>query len=140
MHFFIDENISPNLAKALNHLSNLCDENHTVMHAREVNGGPGTPDSVWLEKLQREGNWAIISKDRFRKGDREKLAFENAGLTIFNLGKDWNKHKGWATAVQLIRWWPSISRKVNYLSWPMLFELPWGATGELKGKRLPPNR
>ncbi|MCG6657339.1 hypothetical protein HOP52_06075 [Halomonas campisalis] len=136
MNFFIDENLSPSLAKALNHLSDLCDERHTVKHAREVNGGPGTPDLVWLEKLQKEGNWAIISKDRFNKGDPERFAFENAGLTIFNLGKDWNKKKGWETALQLIKWWPAISKEVLKSSDPMLYELPWGTGGKLKGRKL----
>lgn len=137
MHFFIDENISPSLAKALNHLAELCDENHSVVHAWVFNGRPGVPDQEWLTRLQQEVNWAIISRDRFKKGDPERLAFEYAGLPIFNLGKDWNKRKSWVMAVQLIRWWPTISKEVMRGHGPMYYELPWGVSGELKGRRLP---
>ncbi|MDF9433009.1 PIN-like domain-containing protein [Chromohalobacter israelensis] len=136
MNFFIDENLSPSLAEALNHLADLCKERHTVVPARKFNGGPGTPDLEWLERLQQEGDWAIISKDRFKKGDPERLAFEQAGITIFNLGKEWNRRKGWETAIQLIRWWPCISREVLKTSDPMLYELPWGVQETLKGRRL----
>ena len=74
---------------------------------------------------------------RFKKGDREKLAFECAGLTIINLGKDWNRSKGLETAIQLVRWWPTISKKVMQANGPMLYELPWGVTDKLKGRKLP---
>ncbi len=137
MHFFIDENLSPNLAKALHYIAQLCTEKHSVIHAREFNGRPGVPDQEWLERLQQEGNWVILSKDRFKKGDREKLAFECAGLTIINLGKDWNRSKGLETAIQLVRWWPTISKKVMQANGPMLYELPWGVTDKLKGRKLP---
>ncbi|MGM0985411.1 MAG: hypothetical protein ACQEXI_00275 [Pseudomonadota bacterium] len=137
MHFFIDENISPNLANALNHLSQILDERHTVVHAREFNGGYGVPDQVWLEKLKKNPNWIIVSKDRFKKGDPERYAFENAGITIFNLGKEWNNKKGWETALRLITWWPTISREVTNINTPMMYELPWPVSRKLKGRQLP---
>ncbi|PAU76749.1 DUF5615 family PIN-like protein [Halomonas salipaludis] len=137
MHFFIDENLSHRIANALHHLAQLCTENHTVVHAREFNGRLGVPDQEWLERLQAEGNWVIISKDRFKKGDPERLAFEHAGITIINLGKDWHKKSAWDTAVQLIKWWPTISWEVLKLNHPMRYDLPWGVTPKLKGKTLP---
>ena len=79
----------------------------------------------------------ILSKDRFKKGDPERLAFENAGLTIINLGKDWSRRKVWDMAIQLIRWWPTISKEVTQTNGPMLYELPWGMSGKLKGRKLP---
>lgn len=92
MHFFIDENISPRIANALNHLAKLCSESHTVLHACEVNGVLGIPDEVWLEQLkQSDKTWGILSKDRFQKGDPERLAFENCGITTINLGNDWKR-------------------------------------------------
>ncbi len=82
MHFFIDENISPRIANALNHLAKLCSESHTVLHAREVNGGPGMPDEVWLEQLkQSDKTWVILSKDRFQKGALSRLAGSAGVLT-----------------------------------------------------------
>ena len=137
MHVFIDENLSHRIANALHHLAQLRTEKHSVVHAREFNARPGVPDQEWLERLQQEGNWVILSKDRFKKGDPERLAFENAGLTIINLGKDWSRRKVWDTAIQLIRWWPTISKEVTQTKGPMLYELPWGMSGKLKGRKLP---
>lgn len=136
MHFFIDENLSLNLAKALHYFAQLRDEGHSVVHAKIYNGRVGVPDNEWLESLKAEGHWIIISKDRFNKGDPERLAFENAGLSIINLGKEWKRKNGWETAFQLVKWWPTISRDVLKFNGPMLVELPWGAQEKLRGRPL----
>ncbi|QNI03594.1 hypothetical protein HXW73_12040 [Halomonas sp. SH5A2] len=136
MHFFIDENISPHIANALNHLAKLCSENHTVMHARDVNGGFGVPDQEWLERLQQsDETWVILSKDRFQKGDPEMYAFENCGITTINLGTDWKKKKVWETALRLIEWWPIISREVLQAPGPMHYDLTWVKSQKLKGRQ-----
>ncbi|AQU84911.1 MULTISPECIES: hypothetical protein [unclassified Halomonas] len=136
MHFFIDENISPHIANALNHLAKLCSENHTVMHAREANGGMGMPDEVWLEQLkQSDKTWVILSKDRFQKGDPERLAFENCGITTINLGSDWKKKNVWETALRLIEWWPVISKEVLDTPGPMHYDLTWVRSPKLKGRK-----
>ncbi len=136
MHFFIDENISHHIANALNHLANLCEENHSVIHARAFNGGPGVPDQVWLERLQQaDETWIILSKDRFQKGDPEIFAFENCGLTTINLGKNWRRKNVWETAIRLIEWWPMISKEVLTTPSPMHYELPWAKVPKLKGRK-----
>lgn len=137
MHFFIDENINKKLAYALDHLSDIEGKGHTVVPAKDFNEGKGVPDMEWLARIKEEGKWVIISKDRFKKSDPERYAFENAGITIFNLGKPWNKKNGWETAVQLIAWWPAISREVLKLERPMVYELPWGTGTKLQGRKLP---
>lgn len=136
MHFFIDENISPHIAQALDHLAKLCSENHTIWHAKTLNGGSGVADQVWLERLQQsDETWVIISKDRFQKGDPEKLAFENCGITTINLGKDWRRKKVWETAVRLIEWWPVISKEVLTTPGPTHYELLWGRLPKLTGRK-----
>lgn len=136
MHFFIDENISLHIANALNHLAKLRSENHTVLHARDVNGGPGVADEIWLEQLkQSDKNWVIISKDRFKKGDPERLAFEHCGITTINLGSDWNKAKVWETAVKLITWWPFLSKEVLEIQDPMHYDLPYKKPAKLNGRK-----
>lgn len=136
MHFFIDENISPHIASALNHLAKICSENHTVLHAREVNGGPGMRDEEWLEHLQKSGKaWIILSKDRFQKGDPERFAFENCEITTINLGNDWKKIKAWETALRLIEWWPTISKEVLNTPSPTHYDLPCKKPAKLKGRK-----
>lgn len=136
MHIFIDENLSRHLAIALHHLQTLLPENHTIQHATDKFGGPGTLDEVWLQTLVDEGNWVILSKDKFKKGDPEIYAFRTAGLTVFHLDKQWSKHPGWKEAMQLFKWWPDISRMINATSQPTWYEVPWAYTPNLKGQRL----
>ncbi|WP_445620665.1 PIN-like domain-containing protein [Kushneria sp. Sum13] len=136
MHIFIDENLGQGLARALHHLQTLLPENHTVEHVIDKFGRRGIPDEEWLSELQREGNWVILSKDKFDKNDPEIHAFREAGLTVFHLDKQWSKHRGWEEAMRLLKWWPDISKLVNSATQPMWYEVPWAHTPKLKGRPL----
>lgn len=135
MRIFIDENISPALAAAMNHLQKLLNENHTFVHATEK-FKPGTPDHEWLETLRAEGNWAILSKDKFDKGAPEKIVFRSSGLTVINLDKKWSKKKGWVIALQLLKWWPDLSKILISSQNAYWYEVPFSYTPTLKGERL----
>jgi len=136
VHIFIDENLSRHIAIALHHLQMLLPENHTIQHVTDKFGGYGTPDLEWLQTLADEGNWVILSKDRFRKGAAEIHAFRQAGMTIFYLDNQWSKHDGWKEAMRLLKWWPDISRLISTTSQPTWYEVPWPHTPNLKGRRL----
>lgn len=124
MHIFIDENISPHLARALNHLQKGLPENHSIVAAIDK-FGHGVPDTVWLDALKQEGNWVILSKDKFGKGDRERLAFREAGIPIFNLDRKWSNKRFWETSERLIAWWPTISTTVSRSIKGELYEISW---------------
>ncbi|MCL7931143.1 hypothetical protein [Halomonas llamarensis] len=94
------------------------------------------PDEEWLEQLkQSDKTWIILSKDRFKKSDPERLAFEHCGITTINLGKDWNKKNVWETAMRLIEWWPVISKEVLQTSGPMHYDMTWAKSPKLKGRQ-----
>ncbi|WP_191237461.1 hypothetical protein [Cobetia marina] len=135
MQIFIDENISPALAAAMNHLQKLLNENHTFVHATEK-FERGTPDQEWLETLKAEGNWAILSKDKFDKGAPEKIVFRSSGLTVINLDKKWSKKDGWTIACQLLKWWPDLSKNLISSQSACWYEVPFGYTPNLKGERM----
>lgn len=135
MKIFIDENISPALSKAMNHLQDILDENHEFCHAHEK-FDRGTPDEQWLAQLQEEDNWVIVSKDRFDKGAPEKAVFRQCGITIVHLDKKWSKHSGWEIAQQLVKWWPTLSSKLRDGHHPTWYEVPWHYTPTLKGEKL----
>ncbi|MCT8467657.1 hypothetical protein KZO85_03590 [Chromohalobacter canadensis] len=136
MQIFIDENLSRNIALALHHLQALLPEQHTIQHAIDKFGGYGTPDEIWLKTLIDEGNWVILSKDKFDKNAPEIHAFRAAGIPIFHLDKQWSKHSGWEEAMRLLKWWPDISRLVNSATQPMWYEVPWAHNPKLKGRPL----
>ncbi|MGJ7459448.1 hypothetical protein [Halomonas sp. RA08-2] len=139
MNFFIDENINIHLAPALDHLSKVCKGGHRAYNILDLFETRGIPDEEWLAKLSSEPNWVIISKDRFGKGAPERAVFQQAGVPIYNLGSDWKRKakSGWDEAVQLIRWWPTLTDHALNAKHPMRHELPWGVTTKIPAFRFP---
>lgn len=128
MKFFVDNNLPPALAQALNALSST--ESHSVIHLKEkfpVN----TDDSIWIDTLSKEGGWLIITHDNLNKG-LEREALRQAGLLVFFLDKSWTNHKFWVKAYQLVRWWPRIIEQANGIHGGAAFKVPWNFSG--KGK------
>ena len=86
MKFFLDNNLSPKVAKALDALFG---DEHSVVHLREKFAA-NTLDVEWISQLAKEGNWAIVSRDRFTKNNNlEKEALRRSGLIVFTLTKSW---------------------------------------------------
>lgn len=124
MNYFFDNNLSPHLAKAV---AALCKPlGHTVIHKKEK-FSPSTPDKDWIGVLVNEGNWVIISHDRFAKTSFEKKALRSAGLISFILKKGWKDKKYWDQAWRIIRWWPDIMKKSELVS-SGVFEVPFKGT------------
>ena len=57
-------------------------------------------DTVWIETLASEGDWVVISEDRFAKSDEEREAVRRSGLIVFTLDKVWNKQRHWPKAAR----------------------------------------
>ncbi len=82
MKVFIDENLSPALARALNAL--FVGE-HEVVHIREK-FGPGVKDADWIARLSAEGRWIVISGDAsIAKRKAEQAVFRHSRLIGFFL-------------------------------------------------------
>lgn len=124
MNYFFDNNLSPHLAKAV---AALCaPEGHRVIHKLEK-FSPNTPDIDWVRTLVEEGNWVIISHDRFSKTPLEKEALRSSGLISFILKKGWKDKKAWDQAWRIIRWWPHIMNQSELVS-SGVFEVPFKGT------------
>ena len=133
MKFLFDNNLSPNLAKAI---GALCEpESVEVVHLRE-RFAENTPDTEWIKALSGEPEWAVISIDRFKKNRLEKEALRQSGLIVFNLVKGWSKHKYWDQAAQLVRWWPRIMEQTRLVQPGAAFEVPWNFSGKGKFKQI----
>ena len=87
MRFFFDNNLSPYLARAINELGKP-DGTDVVPLADKF--PRNTADFEWIAALGAEGDWSIVSHDRFTKNDLEKEAFRRSGLTAFILSKTWS--------------------------------------------------
>ncbi|UTW51231.1 DUF5615 family PIN-like protein [bacterium SCSIO 12827] len=128
MRFFIDNNLPPQFARALDALSHA--EGHSVQHLRDLFPSD-TPDHVWLNVLADEGNWIIITQDRIRKNDLEKMALRRTGIVTFMLKKSWSDHKFWEKAQNLVKWWPRIMEHAEGVT-NGVFLVDWRMSG--KGK------
>jgi hypothetical protein len=105
VRFFLDNNLPPRLARALNELSK---PEHEVVHLREK-FQPDTSDTTWLHTLASEGDWVIVSGDlRITRLPHEQKAWQESGLTAFFLEKGWSSLQFWEKATKLVGWWEAI--------------------------------
>lgn len=131
MKVFLDNNLSPYLARGLNAL--LEPEDDEIVHLSEK-FARGVDDRTWIEALGAEGGWVVISADRrIYRNPLEREAWRRARLVVFFLGRPWAKATNIETAWRLLRWWPRIREQVGIVAAPAAFELPFGfGSGRLK--------
>ncbi|MBF8780978.1 hypothetical protein IV505_14775 [Pseudomonas fulva] len=125
MNFLIDNNLPPAIARALHELSK--NEGHLVIPLKDRFPSNAT-DIHWISELKTEGGWAVVSQDKFSKGDAERLAFRECGLPIFCLAKQWAQMTYWSKAENLVRWWPAITQQAGLISGGAAFRVPWRFT------------
>jgi hypothetical protein len=135
VRFFLDNNLSPYLARALNALSEPGGDE--VRHIADSRFARNTPDVVWIDALAKEGDWCIVTQDRLTKNPHEKEALRRSGLTTFVLSKGWSSFKEWHKAWLLVRWWPVIIQQAGLVSGGV-FEVPvkFSGKGRLKAVKL----
>lgn len=106
MRFFLDNCISPVLARALNVLAEV--QQYEIVHLRE-RFEPDTKDVDWIAILAGEQEWVIVSGDtRISRSKAEKAAWRESGLTAFFMADGWSQKKFWTQAAELVHWWPAI--------------------------------
>ena len=125
MKFFVDNNLPPALARALNALSSP--DGHSVTHIREK-FAEQTKDEIWISGLASEGEWIVITRDKLNKG-LEREALRRAGLRTFMLDKSWSDHPFWDICYQLVRWWPRIVQESAGIQGGAAFKVPWRFSG-----------
>ena len=123
MNFFIDNNLPPRLARALNELSK---PDHTVQHLRD-RFPANTPDTKWIRILSEDietdsvlvsGNWRIT------RHAHECKAWLDSGLTAFFLKKGWNNIKYWEQAAKLVKSWPDLIYQATHVEKGIGFFVP----------------
>ncbi|NWD79918.1 hypothetical protein HX891_05995 [Pseudomonas reactans] len=122
MNFLLDHNLPPALARALNELSHV--HEHGVVPLKDK-FPQSASDISWISALRDEGDWVVISQDRFAKGHAEKQAFRDCGLPIFCLAKHWSSETYWNKAHNLVRWWPAIMKQSALIRGGAAFSVPW---------------
>lgn len=107
MLFFMDNNLPPALAGAINA---LCRAEADVMHLQD--GFPrNTPDEEWAGRLKQSGRrWAVVTSDKFQKNHGERELVRDSGMVWFFLLPGWSDQTYWVKSWKLIKAWPDIMR------------------------------
>jgi hypothetical protein len=120
---FLDNNLSPHLARALHAL--LEPDGDQVVHLSD-RFPQNTADQDWIEVLAAEGGWVVISADRrINKNPLEREAWRRSRLVVFFLAPQWRKARSIEIAWRLIRWWPRIREQAAMVQPPAAFEVPF---------------
>jgi hypothetical protein len=127
LKLLLDHNLSPRLAKALDALF----VEHEIIALRDKFLADVT-DVDWITALDREGGWAVLTKDiRIRQRPHERAALDRSRIVHFFLGGAWRKFTVQETAVRLIRLIPKMAAQTD-LADRGRFELPINAGSKLR--------
>ena len=123
MRFFLDNNMAPGHARALNALSE--DHGTTVVHLKDRYEDRAVGDDVWLSELGKEGTWNVLSADqRIWTTPHLRAAWRQSGLTVFFLVDSWGNLAYWDKTVALVRAWPNILKIASAVAPGAAYEVP----------------
>ena len=115
MKFFIDNNLSPNLAAGMKAFQ------EPVIHLRDI-FQPDAPDVDWLKYIGTRG-WFLITRDlQTRKKPAELQSIRDNAVGAFYLG---GKNLNHCQLIrQLVRNWPRIKELAKKTAPPFAFRVP----------------
>jgi len=130
LKLFLDNNLAPRIARSLNALF----DDHQIVALREE-FAQNTPDVEWITALDRQGGWAVLTRDlHIRTRPHERAALDCARIVFFFLAGGWANFGVEETAARLIRLVPKMAAQTE-LAESGRFELPINASSKLRPHR-----
>ena len=130
MKLLFDHNISPRVARAINEL--IKDSGSLAVPLRDK-FSMSTTDEDWIDRLGKEGGWAVISGDRtIAKNRAQRAAWQQTDLVGFFMEPALARLDPLLQTSRLILWLPAIEQQLSLISGPALFFLPVRATSRLR--------
>jgi hypothetical protein len=130
LRLLLDHNLSPRLATALNSLF----VDHEI-YALRSKFSENVTDVDWITALDREGGWAVLTKDlRIRQRPHERAVLDRSRIVYFFLAGAWRKFSVEESAARLIRLIPKMAAQTE-LADRGRFELPINAGSKLRPHR-----
>jgi hypothetical protein len=131
LKLFLDNMLAPRIARSLNA---LYDGEHHVAALRDMFPADA-PDEQWIPALDRQGGWAVLTRDlRIRTRPHERAALDRARMVFFFLGGAWEGFSVEETTARLIRLVPKMAAQTE-LAERGRFELPINAGSKLRPHR-----
>jgi hypothetical protein len=123
LRFFIDNNLSVNLARGLRAFGENVD--HLQDHFPE-----DSPDTEWLKHIGENGYFLVTRDDAIRRRPAELKALKDFGVGAFFLG---GKNRGrWELVQQLVRNWDRIKEVAGKERVPFAYRVPPNGTKFVK--------
>ena len=130
MKLLVDHNLSPAIPRSLQHL--YPDHQFIALGDRFRSD---ISDVDWMKDLDREGGWAVLTKDlRIRSRPHERLALDRSRIVFFFLAGVWRKYSVPETAARLIRLVPLMAKQVDIADRGR-FDVPINAGSKLRPHR-----
>lgn len=118
MKLFVDNNLSPRVARALDVLFE--DE---AIHLRD-RFDPAISDVDWIAELGRERSWCVLSGDyRISRNRAEQLAWRSTDLIGFFMQPNLKRAPLPDQAARVIRYWPALVAIAHHTDGPSLYAL-----------------
>ena len=131
MNLLLDNNLAPRIAKALNV---LFEREHQIIALRDWFAAD-TPDVDWITALDRQGGWAVLTRDlHILTRPHERALLDRVRIVFFFLAGGWDKFGVEETAARLIRLIPKMATQTE-LAERGRFELPINAGSKLRPHR-----
>jgi hypothetical protein len=103
VRFFFDNCVSSKFVQALAILAQIQD--YELVHLTSKFTAD-TKDEDWIRSLAKDGDRVIISGDpRISKGQVQRKAWQESGLTAFFFADGWASKGFWKQAESLVHWW-----------------------------------
>jgi hypothetical protein len=130
LKLLLDHHLSPRLARSLQALF----DKHEIVALREKFAGD-TPDPEWIQALDRERGWAVLTMDlRIRTRPHERAVLDNSSIVYFFLAGAWRRFAVEEQAWRLIRLIPKMAQQTE-IAERGRFELPIRAGSKLRPHR-----
>lgn len=108
---YIDENLSPYIAKGLDILEKPLQEGFEVLSIKDI-FGTGAKDEDWIPKVGQEGCIVITQDINIQRLRHQRLLYEEHGVGVFFLAPPSKSgYRYWEMVEQIIKRWSDIKKK-----------------------------
>jgi hypothetical protein len=118
MKFYVDENISPNIAKALAILQNSRLDEHIEVLLIKEEFGRGKADEEWIPIVANEDAIAITQDINIQRVKHQRELCKHYGLSIVFFKPPKKGYQYWDLVEFYIRKWNTVKKEASKLNKP----------------------
>lgn len=121
MKFYVDENISQNIAQALAILQNPRIDENVEVYTIKDEFGQGTPDEKWVPKVAAEDGIVITQDLNIHRVRQQRELYKKQDLSVVFFKPPKKGYSYWDLVEFYIRRWKVIKEEVKKLNKPFAF-------------------